>query len=64
VIVVAAAAMKTASTTAEARMTATVAMALMTITLVALTIAYFVTRNVFANAIARVVAVAIAFGSV
>jgi hypothetical protein len=62
--VVAAAAMKTAAVTAEARTTATAAMALVTITLVALTIAHFVTCNIVANAIARVVAVAIGFVSV
>ncbi len=61
---VAAAAMKTAAVTAEARTTATAAMALVTITLVALTIAHFVTCNIVANAIARVVAVAIGFVSV
>jgi hypothetical protein len=37
---------------------------LVTIALVALAIAHFVTRNVVANTIARVVAVAIAFVSV
>jgi hypothetical protein len=63
VIVVAAAAMKTAAVTAEARTTAMVATALVTIVLVALAIAHFVTRNVVANAIAHVVAVAIAFVS-
>jgi hypothetical protein len=39
-------------------------MALVTIAFVALTISHFFTRNVIANTIARVVAVAIAFVSV
>ena len=66
---VAAAAFKTAAATVEARMTATAATAataattLVLIALVALAIAHFVTHNVFANAIVRVVAVAIAFVS-
>ncbi len=55
--------MKTAATTAEARMTATVPKALVTIALVSLDIAHFVTCNVVANAITHVVAIAIAFVS-
>ena len=47
--------------TVEARTTATVAMALVTIALVALAIAHFVSRNVVANTITCVVAIAIAF---
>ncbi len=43
---------------------ATASTALVMIALVALAIAHFVTRNVVANATARVVAVAIAFVSV
>ncbi len=42
----------------------TVATVLVMIALVALAIAHFVTRNIVANAIARVVAVAFAFVSV
>ncbi len=61
---VAAAAIKMAAVTAEARMTATAAMALVTIPLVALAIAHFLTRNILANTIACVVTVAIAFVSV
>jgi hypothetical protein len=61
--VVAAAAFKTAAMTAEARTMAMVAMALVTIALVALAITHFFTRNVVANAIACVVAIAIAFVS-
>jgi hypothetical protein len=60
----AAAAMKTAALTAETRMTAMAAMALVTIALFTLTIPYFVTRHVIANAITRVVAIAIEFVSV
>ncbi len=63
VIVVAAAVMKMAALTAEVRMTATAATALVTITLVALAIAHFVNRDIVANAISGVVAVAIAFFS-
>jgi hypothetical protein len=48
----------------QLRTMATVATALVTITLVALTIVPFITRHVVANAIARVVGVAIAFVSV
>jgi hypothetical protein len=55
--------MKTAATTVEARTMVTVPTALVTITLVALAIAHFVTRNVVANAITHVVAIAIAFVS-
>ncbi len=58
---VAAAAIKTAATTAEARSMATMPTELVTIALVALAIAHFVTRNVIANAITHVVAIAIAF---
>ncbi len=47
-----------------ARTTVTVATVLVTIALVALAIAHFVTRNVVANAIACVVTIAIAFVSV
>ncbi len=50
--------------TTEARMMATATKALVMIALVALPIAHFVSRNVVANAIACVVAVAIAFVSV
>ncbi len=56
-IVVAAAAMKMAAVTAEARTTATAA------TAVILTITHFVTRHVIANAIVHVVTIAIAFVS-
>jgi hypothetical protein len=56
--------MKTAAATAEARTTAMAAKALVTITLAALAKAHFVSRNVVANAIACVVAVAIACVSV
>ncbi len=59
----AAAGMKTAAMTAEARMLAMVPTALVTIALVALVITHFVTRNVVANAITHVVAIAIAFVS-
>jgi hypothetical protein len=59
----AAAAMKMAATTADARMMVTVPTALVTIALAALAIAHFVTRNVVANAITHVVAIAIAFVS-
>jgi hypothetical protein len=45
-------------------MTAMAATALVTIALVALAITHFVTCNVIANAIARVVGIAIAFVSV
>jgi hypothetical protein len=63
VILVVAAAMKMAVASAEATKAAMEAMALVMITLVTLAIAHFFTRNVVANAIARVVAVAIAFFS-
>jgi hypothetical protein len=56
--------MKTAAATVEARTMVTVATVLVMIALVALAIAHFVTRNIVANAIARVVAVAFAFVSV
>jgi hypothetical protein len=49
---------------AYGRMTATAATALVTFALVALAIAPFVTHNVFANAITRVVAIAITIVSV
>ncbi len=49
--------MKMAVLTAEARTTATAAMALVMIARVTLTIAHFVTRHVIANAIAHVVAI-------
>ncbi len=62
-IVVSAAAMKKAAVTAEARTMATAMAALVLITLVALAIAHFVTRNVVAHAITRVLAVVIAFVS-
>jgi hypothetical protein len=62
--VVAAAAFKMAAMTAEARTMATAAMALVTIALVALAIAHYFTCDVVANAIARVVAITIAFVSV
>ncbi len=52
-----------AAVTVEARTKATAATALVMITLVTLDIAHFVARHVFANAIARVVAIAIAFVS-
>jgi hypothetical protein len=55
--------MNIAAAIAEVRMTAMVATTLVTIALVALTISHFVTRNIVANAITCVVAVAIAFGS-
>ncbi len=58
--------MKTAATTVEARTKATVAMAataMVTIALVTLAIAHFVSCHVVANAIARVVAIAITFVS-
>jgi hypothetical protein len=55
--------MKTAATTVEARMTALVPTALVTIALVALPIAHFVTRNVIATTITHVVAIAITFVS-
>ncbi len=55
--------MKMAAITAEARIMAMAAMALVMIALVALTIAHFITCNVVANAIARVVAISIAFVS-
>jgi hypothetical protein len=63
VIVVVAAAMKTSTTTAEARTMVTVPTALVTIALVALAIAHFATHNLVANAITHVVAIAIAFVS-
>ncbi len=53
--------MKMAATTVEARMMVTVPTALVTIALVALAIAHFVTRNIVANAITHVVAIAIKF---
>jgi hypothetical protein len=56
--------MKTAAPTVEARTKATAAMAataLVMIALVTLTIAHFFARNVVANAIAHVVAIAITF---
>ncbi len=56
-IVVAAAAMKMAAATAEARTTATVATALVRIAHVTLAITQFITCQVVANAIARVVAI-------
>jgi hypothetical protein len=55
--------MKMAATTVEARTMARAATALVTISLVALTIAHFVTCNVVANAIACVVSIAVAFVS-
>jgi hypothetical protein len=55
--------MKTAAATAKVRSKATAAAALVTIALVTLAIAHFVARHVVANAIARVVAIAIAFVS-
>jgi hypothetical protein len=55
--------MKSAATTVEARTMVTVPTALVTIALLALAIAPFVTRNVIANAITHVVAIAIAFVS-
>jgi hypothetical protein len=55
--------MKTAAMTVEARNKATAATALVTIALVTLAISHFVARHVVANAIARVVAIAIAFVS-
>ncbi len=58
---VSAAAMKMAAATAEVRTMVTAAMALMTITFVALAITHFITHDVVANAIALVVAIAIAF---
>ncbi len=58
---VVAAAMKTAAATVQARMTAMAAMALVTITLVTLVIAHFVTHNVINNAISCFAAVTIAF---
>jgi hypothetical protein len=61
---VAAAAFEMAAATAEARTTAMAATALVTIAFVALAIAHFLTRNVIANAITRVVAIAITFVSV
>ncbi len=61
---VAAAAMKTAAVTVEERMAATVPTALVTIALATLTIAFFVTRHVIANAIACFVTGAIPFVSV
>jgi hypothetical protein len=56
--------MTMAAMTAEARMTTTAATTLVTIALVALAIAHFVTRHIFANAISRVVAITIIFVSV
>ncbi len=56
--------MKSAAGTAEARMTAMAAMALVTIALVAIAIAHFVTCKVIASGITHVVAFAIAFVSV
>jgi hypothetical protein len=56
--------MKMAAATAEARTMVMAAAVLVTNALVALAIAHFDTRNVVANAIAHVVAVAIAFVSV
>jgi hypothetical protein len=64
--VVAAAAMKTAAVTVEARTketVATAATALVMITLVTLAIAHFVARHVIIKAIAHVVTIAIAFVS-
>jgi hypothetical protein len=55
--------MKTAAATAEARTMAMAATALVTIALVTLATAHFVTYNVVADAIARVVAIAIVFFS-
>jgi hypothetical protein len=60
---VAAAAMKTAAATAEERTTAMAATALVMIALVTLAIVHFITCHVFANAIACVVTIAIAFVS-
>jgi hypothetical protein len=62
--VVAAAAIKTAAATVEAKMRATAAVALVMIALAALTIAFFVAHHVIANTIACVVPIAIAFVSV
>jgi hypothetical protein len=59
--VVAAAAFKMAAATAEARTPTMVAMALVAIAFVALPTAHFVTHNIVANAIARVVAITITF---
>jgi hypothetical protein len=56
--------MKTAEATVEARTMVTAATALVTIALFDLAIAHFVSRSVIANAIACVVAIAIAFVSV
>jgi hypothetical protein len=53
--------MKTAAATVEVRTKATAATALVTIALVTLAISHFVARHLFANAITRVVAIAIAF---
>ncbi len=55
--------MKMAAVTVEVRTKATAATALVTIALVTLTIAHFVARHAVANAIAHVVAIAIAFFS-
>ncbi len=55
--------MKTAVMTVEARTKAMAAMVLVTIALVTLDITHFVARHVVANAIARVVAITIAFVS-
>ncbi len=55
--------MKTAATTVEARTKAMSATAMVMIALVTLAIAHFVARQVVANAIARVVTIAIAFVS-
>jgi hypothetical protein len=60
-IVVGAAVMKMAAATAEARTTATAPMALVTIVLAAIHIAFFVTHHLVAYPIACVVTVAIAF---
>ncbi len=59
-----AAAMTMAAVKVEARTMATAATALVRIVLVALDIAHFVTCHIVANAIARVVAIAIAFVNV
>jgi hypothetical protein len=56
--------MKMTAVTVEARTTAMAAMVLVTIALVALAIAHFVTCNVIANASTRVVNAAITFVSV
>jgi hypothetical protein len=56
--------MKTAAATVEARTKATVATALVTIALITLAITHFFACHVVANAIARVVAIAITFVSI